>query len=282
MIDLHSHSIYSDGSNTPEELIELAHSINLSTIALTDHDTVNGCEPFQKAAKKYPNLLAINGSELNVNHPADMEILALNITDLQPYYERQKMLIKNREDVCHIRLEKLNKIGYKISWEDVAFDENNTPRSTLAKPHIVNFLYTTKQIESKEMAYKELLGVGGPAFVESNAPSVEETIEFIRESGAVSVLAHPCLINLKGEALFNEIKWLKSIGLQGMEVEHSEMTIEDSKAFNQMAETLGLLKSGGSDFHGHNAHPGVELGVGRGQLNISHEYIEKIIEASAR
>lgn len=282
MIDLHSHSTYSDGSNTPEELVELAHSINLTALALTDHDTVNGCEPFQKAAKKYPDLLAINGSELNVNHPADMEIIALNITNLAPFYERQKMLIKNREDMCYARLEKLNKLGYKISWEDVAFDENHNPRSTLAKPHIVNFLYKTKQIESKEMAYKELLGEGCPAFVESNAPSVEETIDFIRESGAVAVLAHPCLIKLKGEALFNEIKRLKSIGLQGMEVEHSDMTPDEIKGFNQMAETLGLLKSGGSDFHGHNAHYGIELGKGRGQLNIPHEYIEKILEASAR
>lgn len=282
MIDLHTHSTYSDGSNTPEELVELAHKINLTALALTDHDTVNGCEPFQKAAQKYPDLLAINGSELNVNHPADMEIIALNITNLQPYYERQKTLIKNREDVCRKRLEKLNKLGYKISWENVAFDENHTLRPTLAKPHIVNFLYDSKQIESKELAYRELLGEGCPAFVESNAPSVQETIDFIRQTGAVAVLAHPCLIKLKGNALFNEIKWLKSIGLQGMEVEHSDMSTEDIKAFNQMAETLGLLKSGGSDFHGYNAHYGVELGHGRGQLNIPHEYIEKIIDASKR
>lgn len=280
MIDLHTHSTFSDGANTPEELVEMAHQIGLTAMALTDHDTVNGCVCLQEAAKKYSDLMAINGCELNVKHPADMEIIALNITDLQPYYERQKMLIKNREDICRDRLEKLNKLGYKISWEDVAFDENNQPRSTLAKPHIVNFLFATGQIESKEKAYKELLGTGGPAFVESNAPDVKETIDFIRQSGAVAVLAHPCLIKLKGDDLFNEIKWLKSIGLQGMEVEHSDMSPEDMAGFNQMAETLGLLKSGGSDFHGVNAHYGVELGVGRGQLNISHEYIEKILQAS--
>lgn len=281
MIDLHTHSTFSDGANTPEELVEQAHQIGLTAMALTDHDTINGCPSFQQAAKKYADLLAINGCELNVNHPADMEIIALNIRNLEPFYERQKILIKNREDVCRIRLEKLNKLGYKISWEDVAFDENNQPRPTLAKPHIVNYLFATGQIESKEKAYKELLGEGCPAFVDSQAPDVKETIDFIRQSGAVAILAHPCLIKLKGDDLFNEIKWLKSIGLQGMEVEHSDMTAEDMKGFKQMAETLGLLKSGGSDFHGVNAHYGVELGVGRGQLNIPHEYIEKIMVASS-
>ncbi len=281
MIDLHTHSTFSDGSDTPEGLIEQAHKIGLTAIALTDHDTVNGCAHLQKAAAKYPDLLAINGCELNVDHPADMEIIALNITNLQPYYDYQKKLIQNREAVCRERVEKLNRLGYKICWEDVAYDEQHNLRPTLAKPHIVNFLYASGQIKNKESAYKDLLGEGCPAFAASRAPSVESTIDFIRRSGAVSVLAHPCLIKLKGNDLFNEIKRLQKCGLQGMEVIHSDMSAEEMTKYNEMAETLGLLKSGGSDFHGYNAHYGVELGVGRGQVKVPHEYIEKIIEASS-
>ena len=280
MIDLHTHSIFSDGSNTPEELIENAHNIGLTAIALTDHDSVNGCVHLQSAAKKYPDLLAVNGCEFNVKHPANMEIIALNIKNLEPYYERQTTLLKYRNDACLARIEKLQKLGYHIKWKDVAFDENGNERKTLAKPHIVNFLFQTKQIKDKDAAYTELLGKGGVAYVETEAPTVEDTIDFIRQTGAVSVLAHPCLIKLNEHDLYNEIIRLKKCGLQGMEVQHSDMSADELKKYQTWADELHLLKSGGSDYHGYNAHYGIKLGIGRGQLNIPHEYIKKIIEAS--
>ena len=282
MIDLHTHSNFSDGENTPAELVEFAHKIGLTALALTDHDSVNGCESLQEAAGKYPGLLAINGCEFNVSHSAKMEIIALNITDLQPYYDFQKVLIGEREKACWDRLEKLRKHGYHIEWENVAFDEYGKKRSTLAKPHIVNYLYDTKQIEDKDKAYSELLDVGCPAYVEVKSPSAEEIINFIRQTGAVSILAHPCLIKLNEQDLYDEISRLKKVGLQGIEVQHSDMTMNDMKKYQSWADELGLLKSGGSDFHGKNAHYGIELGVGKGQLNIPHEYIEKIIEASGK
>ncbi len=282
MIDLHTHSTFSDGSYTPEELVEYAHNIELKAIALTDHDSVNGCKSLQESAAKYPDLLAVNGCEFNVNHPATVEIIAMNITNLEPYYELQKDLIHNREETCHARIEKLQKLGYNISWEDVAFDENKKPRSTLAKPHIVNFLAKTGQIPDKETAYLKLLGKNCPAYVEQKSLSVEKILDFIHQTGAVSILAHPCLIKLSANDLFNEVKRFKKFGLQGIEVEHSDMTDDDIKKYHQMAEDLDLLKSGGSDFHGQNSHLGVELGKGRGQVNLPYEYIEKIIEASGK
>lgn len=282
MIDLHTHSTFSDGSNTPEELIENAHDIGLTAIALTDHDSVNGCTHLQSAAKKYPDLLAVNGCEFNVKHPANMEIIALNIKNLEPYYERQSVLSKYRNNAFLARIEKLQKLGYCIKWEDVAYDENGNQRQTLVKPHIINFLFNTGQINNKDAAYTELLGKGGTAYVEIEAPTVEETIDFIRQTGAVSVLAHPCLIKLSEYDLYNEIIRLKKCGLQGMEVQHSDMTTDELKKYQNWADELNLLKSGGSDYHGYNAHYGIKLGIGRGQLNIPHEYIEKIIEASEK
>ena len=279
MIDLHTHSTFSDGINTPTELIEQAHEIGLTAIALTDHDTVGGCPEFQQAARKYPDMLAVNGCELGVNHPAVMEIIAMNITDLAPYLVRQKMLAESRENSCRERLEKLNQLGYHITWEDVAFDEKKNPRKLITKPHIVDFLMSSEQITDKEFAYKQLLAKGCPAYAETNVPSVEDTIDFVRQTGAVAILAHPCLIKLKGQDLFNEVARLQKCGLQGIEVEHSHMTDEEMLEYNQMADALGLLKSGGSDFHGKDVHPGVELGIGRGQVHLPHSYIEKIMAA---
>ncbi len=280
MIDLHTHSTFSDGSDTPEELIEQAHNIGLTAIALTDHDSVSGCEKLQKAAKKYPELLAINGCEFNVDHPVDIEIIAMNITRLEPYIERQKMLQQYRKEACLTRIEKLQKAGYHITFEDIAYDETGQKRTTFVKPHIVNFLAQTGQLDDKESAYKTLLGKDGVAYVKIKAPDAKDTIDFIRQTGAVAILAHPCLIKLSKQDLFNEISRLKKLGLQGIEVQHSDMNNDDIKYYNSVAENLGLLKSGGSDFHGWSAHYGIKLGTGRGQLNIPHEYIEKIIAAS--
>ena len=280
MIDLHTHSTFSDGEDTPTELIEQAHKIGLTAIALTDHDVVSGCPELQRAAKKYPDLLAINGCEFGVDHPATMEIIALNIKNLAPYIERQNILVKSREDACRERIEKLHKLGYHITWEDVAFDKNNQPRKMLAKPHIVKFLVKSGQINDKEFAYKQLLAEGGPAYVEAKSPSPEDTIDFIRQTGAVSILAHPCLIKLKGQDLFNEIARLQKCGLQGIEVEHSHMSADEIKEYHKIADTLGLLKSGGSDFHGKGEHYGSELGIGRGQVHLPDEYLEKIMTAS--
>ena len=279
MIDLHTHSTFSDGENTPTQLIEMAHDIGLTAIALTDHDMVSGCFELQSAAKQYPGLLAINGCEFKVDHPATMEIIALNINDLSPYVERQNHLIQMRKKVCMHRLEKLNHLGYDIKWEDVAFDKNGQPRKTFAKPHIVEFLIATGQVKDRDFAYNQLLGEGCPAYVETKAPSPEDTIDFIRQTGAVAILAHPCLIKLKGQDLYDEVARLQKCGLQGMEVEHSDMSKEQMAQYSQMAEDLELLKSGGSDFHGKSTLYGVELGIGRGQLNVPHEYIERIIAA---
>ena len=280
MIDLHTHSYFSDGADSPEELLKKANDIGLTGLALTDHDSVEGCPSFQKEALKYPNIKAINGCEFSVDHPATIEILALNIQDLSPYYERQRILKSYRIEACKERIKKLSKLGFSITFDEVAYDEQGNLRPLLAKPHIVNFLYNTKQIPDKETGYKKLLNKGCPAYVKQKSPSPEEIINFIRETGAVSILAHPCLIRLKGQDLYLEVKRLKDKGLQGIEVQHSDMSLEEMKLYNKMADDLGLLKSGGSDYHGENAHPGVRLGIGKGQVKLPHEYLKKIISAS--
>ena len=277
MIDLHIHSTFSDGADTPTQLIDRAVSLKLEAIALTDHDIVDGCPEFQNAAKKYPDLIAINGCELGVSHPANVEIIALDISDLSPYLERQKHLLDLRMRANIQRVELLKKTGFNISWDDVAFDENGQARSLIAKPHIAQFLLKTGQVENTEFVYKKLLAKGCPAYVKKQEPSVEETLDFIEQTGAVSILAHPCLIRLIGNDLFNEIKYFQQKGLKGMEVYHSDCSEQQMKEYSQIAESLGLLKSGGSDYHGQNAHPGVELGVGRKNLNIPKAFLDKIL-----
>lgn len=279
MIDLHTHSCFSDGADTPKELLKKAQELSLTGLALTDHDTVEGCFSFQEEAKNYPNVMAINGCEFTTDFFVNVEIIALNIKDLSPYIDRQNMLKKYRKEACLERIEKLNDLGYSLSFEEVAVDEKGKMRPLLAKPHIVNFLFSTGQIKEKEFAYKKLLNKGCPAYVKQKSPTVAETIDFIRQTGAVSILAHPCLLGLQKGELFEVVKSFKKLGLQGIEVAHSDMSVEEMTLYSQMADDLNLLKSGGSDYHGENAHYGVHLGVGKNNLNIPHDYLEAILEA---
>lgn len=280
MIDLHTHSYFSDGSDSPEQLVQKAHNMGLYALALTDHDVVDGCPELLAAGKKFNDARVIMGSELGVDHPAGMEIIALNIKDLAPYQERQRQLIEIRNNANRERIAKLNECGFAISWQDVAFDENGAPRKLVGKPHIAEAMFKKGYVTSKDEVYSKYLAKGCPAYAKKHDPDTRQTIDFIRQTGAVAILAHPCLIRLKGLDLFNEVKRLQSWGLQGIEVMHSDMTPDQMREYNEMADTLGLLKSGGSDYHGAKAHPDVELGTGRGNLNIPNAFIDRILKAS--
>lgn len=272
MIDLHTHSTASDGSFSPEQLVQEAHEINLKAIALTDHDVVSGVPDFLKAAQFYPDLQAIPGVELGVDHSANIEILALFIPNLLPFQQREKELLAIRNEANHKRLELFNQIGIPLSWEDVALDEKGQQRRLIGKPHFAEALLKKGFISSFREAFDKYMGDGRPIYVKKNDPSVEETITFIRENGAFPILAHPCHINYKGNDLFELIKDLQSKGLMGIEVYHSDHTIEQTKQYLEIAHTLHLLISGGSDFHGA-PHPDVQLGIGKGNLSIPDDLL---------
>lgn len=269
MIDLHTHSTASDGTFTPKELAQEAIKIGLSAIALTDHDVVNGVSEFTKELKN-SNVIAIAGAELGAFYPnVEVEVLAINIKDLNPYFEREQVLLQQREEVNHKRIELLQKAGMNITWDEVAFDENGKARDMVSKPHICEAILKKGYETDKEIVYKKILGKGGVAYVEKLDPPLKETIEFIVETGAVPILAHPVLTGLAGDELFEFIKMAQSFGLLGMEVFHSKQPRELQKSYLELAEELNLIVSGGSDFHGA-AHPDIHLG--KGALNKDGTY----------
>ena len=277
MIDLHTHSTSSDGTYSPSELIEEACLIVLKALALTDHDVVDGLEEFQRAAQKHPELITVNGCELGVKFKTHVEILALNIKDFAPYLERQEKLLEIRRQTNLKRIELLNKAGVPIRYEDVAFDEKGQKRNMVSQPHFAEWLLKNGFIQSEREAYTRFLGKECPAYVKKPDPDLEETIRFIADSGAVPSMAHPYLERLEKNELFELLKELKSYGLRGIECYHSDQTPEQTRLYLNMARDLGLLVSGGSDYHG-KAHPDVHMGVGKGNLNIPDMLLEPILE----
>ena len=136
MIDLHTHSTHSDGFLTPTELIKQATKIGLEAIALTDHDAISGLGEFHKAAKRR-KIEVVNGSELSVYYPdTDMEIIALDIPEDSLYafalYQQEEVV--RREQLARRRVDLLQKAGYNITFEDVAYDAKGNPRTQIRLP----------------------------------------------------------------------------------------------------------------------------------------------------
>ena len=174
----------------------------------------------------------------------------------------------------------LNKIGIPISYEQLAYDENGEKRNIVGQPHFAEWLLKNGFVAEKNEAYTRFLGKSCPAYVKKQDPDLKETIGFIAKTDALPVMAHPYLAELPDKELFDLLKELKSYGLRGIEAFHSDQTPEQTRSYIEMARDLGLLVSGGSDFHG-TAHPETQLGLGRNNLHIPDLLLEILLENQA-
>lgn len=268
--DLHIHSTASDGSDTPEEVVELAIAKGFNTIAVADHDTVDGIERAVKAAenKKLEIIPAIEFSTFQ--DKAEIHILGyfIDYTD--------KILINKINEIFQARLNRakmmidlLKEQGVKITFNQVkkmAGDEY------IGRPHIAKTMIEKGYIEKMGEAFTEkYIGNGGKAYVAKYQLTPVDAIKLIKKTGGIPVLAHPVFIN-HGEALVKEdIKTLKKSGLEGIEVFHSKHKKKDSRYYKKVARELNLIITGGSDYHGDNS-PDIELG----DIILEDKYVEKL------
>ena len=277
MIDLHMHSLFSDGILSPEDLMDKIAEKNLRAVALTDHDSVLGCMRFAKAAEKY-KIATIHGSECSVDYPkVSMEIVALDIPEnsLQTFIEFQKKMTDERIRVAEERINLLEKDGIFIDRNEVFFDENGLPRNQVGKPHIVAAMLKKGYIQDWNEGFEKYLNRGKVAYVPKNEPLYKDVIAFIVDNGALPILAHPIHTKKTGNDLFELIKELKYYGLAGVEVFHSDHSSELKNEYLEMIKGLNMISSGGSDYHG-GAHPDVMIGCGKGDLKIPDVIFEVI------
>ena len=273
LCDLHTHSVFSDGTYTPTQLIEEAVMIGLSAIVLSDHNTVDGLPEFLSAAEGKP-IKAITGCEFSVEYLGkELHLLGLfiprerfaQVTSLmEAFLER-----KHQSNVDLIRA--LNDAGYLIDYETI---KNATPNGKFNRAHIAAELTRKGYTESIQQAFKQLLKPSAGYYKEPVRPTVWEMIDFVLEIGAVPVLAHPFL-NLSEEELEVFLPKAKAQGLVGIECYYSKYDEEKTAKSLALAEKYGLLPSGGSDFHGENK-PDIALGVGRGNLQIPYDWAVKL------
>ena len=267
--DLHTHSVFSDGTFTPAELIDGAVEAGLSAIALTDHNSVDGLPDLIIAAKGKPVDIVL-GSEFSVEYNnKELHLLGLFIKPAFFPQISEKMLevMQNKEQSNIDLIHSLSRAGIHLNYEEI---KNATPTGKVNRAHIATAMLQKGYIRSVAEAFDTYLSKSGGYYKEPKRLSVWEMLDYIRSIGAVSVLAHPFL-NLDEKELLQFLPLAKEKGLIGMECYYSLNDAATTDTSLRIANEFGLLPSGGSDFHGLRK-PDIKLGVGKGNLKIPFEW----------
>ncbi|MBW1918410.1 MAG: PHP domain-containing protein [Deltaproteobacteria bacterium] len=269
-VDLHTHSTASDGSFRPQELVTMARDRGLRAMALTDHDTIDGvAEAIQAGAQL--GIEVIPGIEISADFPeGTMHILGYFIDYQQPLFNQQLQVLKEARAHRNPRIvEKLNQLGLTISWEDILQVSGG---GQIGRPHIARALVVKGYVQDQQEAFDQYLRQGGPAYVPKFRLPPAEAIALIRQAQGIPVLAHPFTLGLGLEQLKAQLQELQELGLAGLEVYYPEHSPNMQADYFRLTQELGLLVTGGSDFHGANK-PGIELGKGPHQRYLTYELV---------
>lgn len=276
--DLHVHSHFSDGSDTPEQLIKNAQMAGLSAIALTDHNTVAGL-PAMLSAARGSGVEVIPGCEFTTEHNGDeLHILGLFI---QPqHYEAvnsllARFMIRKSESNRHL-VECLRKAGIELDYDAIAKNALGSVNRAVIAAEMVRKGYC----ESVKAAFDEYLSASKGYYIPPQRLQSVEVIRFIKSVGAVAVLAHPFL-TYNEEQLRDFLTKAVPAGLDGMEVHYSAYDEQTTVRSMVITEDFGLLQSGGSDYHGTNK-PHIAMGVGQGNLCIPLSLAEMLKKRAVR
>jgi len=256
-VDLHLHSTFSDGSYTPEQLVAAARERGLMAIALTDHDTTDGLDRFL-AAGRTEGISAIPGIELSVAVPrGTLHVLGYGIDPAAPALQECLKGVRDGRTARNRRIfERLRKDGMDLSWDEACA---RTQGGVMGRPHIADLLVEKGYVKDRRRAFSRFLARGRPAYVERERLPSGEALAVLRAAGGVPVIAHPVSLHLTGTKLHALLQALQAEGLMGVEVYHPKHPARRQARLRQIAESLGLLMTGGSDFHGDRV-PAASLG----------------------
>lgn len=245
LINLHNHSVYSDGSLTPAQLAREASRAGINYFSLTDHDSVGGSVEMA-AALKEAGISYCYGVEVSTCLHENLHILGYGVNPADPVLAARLADFRSRR-VVRIKkvLELLRGLGIEIAFEELPLPANRT----VGRPQVADVLRSRKLVSSRSQAFKRYLAPGAPAYVGPSGPTVEEAIGAIKDAGGKAVLAHPGAL---GKAL--DLPAWKAAGLDGIEAFYPAHTGAATRAFVSLAARLGLFVTAGTDFHG----PGTE------------------------
>ncbi len=260
--DLHLHTTFSDGNLTPTQLVELCAGSGIRYAAITDHDSTEGVDEALRAAQRFPGLEVIVGLELSTD-VQDSEIHLLGYFVDHEHDEFQgtlSMFRDGREGRARRMVERLDEMGLPVSWERV---EELSGGGALGRPHIAQAMVEAGYVEYPKDAFDKYLGRNGPAYVERARMTPAEAVRVLVSNGAVPVMAHPTFsvprMDDEGIAELNRVLIeLRGEGLAGMEVYYGVYEPEVVALLKSLADGLGLIPCGGSDYHA-SGNPGEAL-----------------------
>ena len=262
--DLHLHTTYSDGTESPERVVELAAAAGLSALAITDHDNTDAF-PRARAACKRHGIEFVPGIEMSASAEGlEVHILGLLFDPAHPALvrhlaEQQQRRVRR----IHEMVERLQQAGVAIQAEEVL---QLAGEGTAGRPHVARVLLKHGYVSTFAEAFSKYIGPNNPGFVPGSPIAPGTIIRLLRDAGGIPVLAHP--IYLKNDAL---IDGFANEGLLGLEVYHSNHQPEDIRRYEALADRLKLLRTGGSDFHGDSKE-----GVPVGAVKLPYAYLETL------
>lgn len=250
VIDLHTHSSRSDGTDTPAQLVAQAAEAGLTTVALTDHDTTAGWAEAADAAEEH-GIALVRGAELSTRHDGGSIHLLAYLFD--PDHEG---LVAEMDRVLHDRLPRLQRIverlaedGFEITWADVEAQLGSGKR-TPSRPHIADALVAKGYAEHRDEIFRRWLHHGSRYYVPYYSIDTVTAIGLVREAGGVPVLGHPFASRRQRAVAAEALPELVDAGLVGIEAEHRDQNPEEQALARRLATEHDLVATGSSDFHG--------------------------------
>ena len=246
-VDLHMHSTASDGSRAPADVVRAAKTVGLCAIALTDHDTVAGLDEAQATGAEL-GVRIVSGVELSaVEGDAETHVLGLHLRDPFVIQRELAALRDMRERRGQQIVEKLIALGVQVTFDDVLTQAGG---GAVGRPHVARALVADGWATDVRDAFDRYLGAGKPAYVAKDQLGMPEAIRIIHSAGGLAVLAHPGAAGTR-----ERLAALAALGLDGVEVRHPGHSPSDTSRLHALSSQLGLVMSGGSDWHGAGEGP---------------------------
>ncbi|MBX3459882.1 MAG: PHP domain-containing protein [Planctomycetes bacterium] len=280
-VDLHMHSRCSDGAREPEYLVEWAAALGLRAISLTDHDTTRGVKAAMAAGKRL-GVEVVPGCEISVKLSGGTFHLLAYFYDPDDagFDARLREIADKREGRNRKILAALGELGMPLTYEELLAEAGE---AVVGRPHIAALMERKGYVKSRQEAFDKYIANDGPAYFEKDTFGPAEALAFVRKHHAVPVLAHPYWLNRGSlEATEAYLAEMKDLGLAGIEVIYPDHDEHWTRGLLAIAERLGLLVTGGSDYHGGRTKPHTTLGHGEGGgFRVPAELLDKL-RAAAR
>ena len=276
-IDLHIHTTASDGTFTPEEVVREALRIGLAAVAITDHDTAAGYARAAAEGEKR-GLEVVPGIEISTKFRSAVHILGYYIDVDSPALEEVLEWMHRDREERNVKLCAM----LRASGVDIDIERMHARFGDLVgRPHFAEIMIENGMARDMNDAFERLLNKNKPYFIPRQFLPIERSIEIIREAGGTAVLAHPFQYRLDDAGLRELIEHCMESGLEGMECRYSGYDAAQTAYLEALAAEYGLVRTGGSDFHG--AIKGeIRLGEGKGGLNVPYAFLEELRSRRAK